>query len=221
MKSTIIFILSSLLIMSCSAQQIDLETISYDKELKLTVSNINDFKKDREIETSMYAYKTNDINKFRVNNIGLTNHKFDNVTYEEASSVYLLVDNYNTNNFIGYVLRITEEKQAANLIRYFRKKLGEPFKKREYTRKEAYYEDALYLWQSEQDKITFIKKHTEKTKDQKTNKDVKVTSAEIVVIKKGLSVTPNEDTDPEKLENLLKENPRAFELIEVFKSRFP
>jgi len=219
MKKYLMILIGSMFVISCNAQ-IDLESILYDQDLSPTIASIKTMHKDREQETTMPAYKTDKLNGFNVDSVSLSNYKYDNISYEQVNELYLLVDNYKTNKFIGYVLRLLDEKKANELIVYFQKKLGTPFKTKAYARTEDNYEDALYLWNSEKDRITFIKKHSENRTNQKSGLEEKVTTTRVIVIKKGLSITPDAGNNPEHIERILKENPYAFELIEVFKNQF-
>jgi|GEM_PF-6074429 len=207
-------------VVSCNAQKRDLEMLPYNKDLGAVVPDIREMQRDRELETTMSAYQTDNLTGYCINDIRLNNYTYDNTSYVQSNELYLLVDSYKANKFIGYVLRILDEKEANKLITYFQNKLGPPFKTKTYTKEEENYEDALYLWNKEKDRMTFIKKHSESRTNHQSGKEEKVTTTKIVVVKKGLSITPDAGNDPEKIKEILKENPHNFELIEVFKNQF-
>jgi len=221
MKQLTLLITISLMIASCNSRT-DLETLKLGNK----ISPLDNFEKDYSIYVPLEGiYNVKDISKFQYANIEFTfdSIKFKNEGIAYKNSLNIIVDSYDSNKYLGFELELIDEKTSNKFLDVLMKKYGKPLKEYKYLKKED--KDIDYLWQNKStNEIILFKKHNEDFHTSLDGKDNALLSeTRIIIVKDGLSAKPdlnNSRNTPEKINAVLAANPKAFELIEIFKSSF-
>ena len=221
MKQLTLLIIISLTIASCSSRT-DLKTLKFGDKLL----DLDNLEKDYSIYVPLEGiYKVKDINKFQYSNIVIISDsiKFKHEGVRYKNSLNIIVDSYDNNNYLGFELELIDEKTSDKFLDVLMKKYGKPLKEYKYLKKED--KDIDYLWQNKStNEIILFKKHNETFQTSLDGKDNALLSeTRIIIVKDGLSAKPdlnNSRNTPEKINAVLAANPKAFELIEIFKSSF-
>lgn len=219
MKQLLLLLIICSITISCTSKT-DLEKLKFEDKLV----NLDNLEKDYSIYVPLEGiYKVKDIDKFKYSNIiiGSDSIKFKNELIVYKNSLNLIVNSYDNNQYLGFELEIINEKTADKFLNLLMKKYGKPLK--EYTYLKNEYKDIDYLWQNKYtNEIILFQKHNETCHTSLDgNKNAVLSETRIIIVKDGLSVKPNENdprNTPEKIKAVLDSNPKAFELIEVFKN---
>lgn len=219
MKKTLLLFIIILMIASCNSQT-DLETLKFDTDVSLTIKDVAKFEKDINIDFGLVAYVTEDINNFRYGNVNFSNltikDNAKNSLIKYISNLSIYVDNFNSNNLSGIKIEIKNESEGGNLLKYMKAKLGKPLLENLYDKDN--HVQSSYLWDDvKNNKIIFIDQQTEYYNDFKE----RFVSTDITILKKGLKMVPAPGNNPENIKKLLEENPKAFDVLEIFKNYFP
>lgn len=209
----------TLIFISCTSQT-DLETLKFEDK----ILDLDNLEKDYSIYVPLEGiYKVKDIDKFKYSNIviGSDSIKFKNELIVYKNSLNLIVNSYDNNQYLGFELELINEKTGDKFLNFLMKKYGKPLKEYKYLKNE--YKDIDYLWQNKPtNEIILFQKHNETCHTSLDgNKNVALSETRIIILKDGLSAKPNESdprNTPEKIKAVLDSNPKAFELIEIFKN---
>lgn len=214
----LILLAGLLFIISCKGQT-DLENLKYNEKITFTDNVEKDFSINVPLEG---IYKIKNINNFKFSGISLKDDsiklKDEGITY--SNTLNIVVDSYKDNKYLGFELELIDEKLGDTFFDLLKKKYGKPLKKYEYVNNQNVVIN--YLWQNKSlNQIVLYKKYNEDGHISLDGKDTTLSETRIIILKDGLSVLPNKN-DPrntqEKIDALLKSNPKAFDLLEIFKS---
>lgn len=213
-----ILILITLMITSCNSQT-DLEKIKLDTNVSSIVKDSTKFEKENDVIFPFISYETNKVNNYSFGKLSFTNYRIEDtdknslINYESRISFF--VDNYESNKLLGFAIRIEKEDEGNDLFIYVKNKLGKPLKQNVYNKDN--HVQSSYLWDDKaRNQLIYIKQNTEYFSNEKN----KFISTELAVFKRGLKLNPDEETDSQKIKNLLDENPNAFDVLEILKNRF-
>jgi hypothetical protein len=221
MKKVIFLFIISSMIISCNSKT-DLETLKFGDKLL----DLDNLEKDYSIYVPLEGiYKVKDINKLQYSNIAIISDsiKFKHEGVGYKNSLNIIVDSYDSNQYLGFELELIDEKTSDKFLDVLMKKYGKPLKEYKYLEKED--KDIDYLWQNKStNEIILFKKHNENFHISLDGKDNALLSqTRIIIVKDGLSSKPNGNDSrntPEKIK-VLDSNPNAFDIIEIFKNYFP
>ncbi|MDH7464198.1 hypothetical protein QEG73_23070 [Chitinophagaceae bacterium 26-R-25] len=222
-KMKILSLILGLFMMASCKGQTDLGNLKYGERLLST----DDLEKDYSVYVPLDGiYRVKNIDQFKYSNIPLTSDsvEFKNETMIHRNSLDIIVDSYDNNQFWGFELQLVNEKVSDRFLDLLMKKYGTPSKQYEYVKKQN--KDFHYLWQSKpSNEIIYFNKHNEDVHTSMQGKRNAVLSeTRIIILKDGLAVKPNKN-DPrntqEKIDTILKSNPKAFDLLEIFKNQIP
>lgn len=209
------------MIISCNGQQ-DLENLKFNEK----ISFLQNTKKDFSINVPLEGiYRVENINKFKF--LGLPIKK-DSIKFKDEDIVYsnflnIVVNSYSDNKYLGFELELVDEKLGDEFFNLLKKKYGNPLKK--YTNANGKNVVINYLWQNKaSDEIIFFEKNSETGHTSLSGNEDVLSQTRIILLKDGLSTKPNKNdphNTPEKIEALLKTNPKAFEMLEFYKSQIP
>ena len=132
-----------------------------------------------------------------------------------------MVASYQKDNYLGFELELINEKLGSDFFVLLQKKYGKPLKKYEYKDGENVVSD--YLWHHKStNQVILFKKSNEDGHISLDGRETVLYQTRIIILKDGLSAKPDK-SDPrntqEKVDAILKSNPKAFELLEIFKSQ--
>ncbi len=207
---------------SCTSQT-DLEALKFEDKLL----NLDNLEKDYSIYVPLEGiYKVKDIDKFKYSNIviGSDSIKFKNEGIVYKNSLNIIVNSYNTNQYLGFELEIINEKTSEKILTILMKKYGKTLNEYKYLKGNN--KDIAYLWQNKptNEIILFLKHNDDFHTSLDGNDNAVLSQTRIIIVKDGLSAKPNVNdprNTPEKIKAVLDSNPKAFELIEIFKNHVP
>lgn len=214
-----IFIL--ILLQSCNSKT-DLEKLKFGDK----ILDLDNLEKDYSVYVPLDGiYKVKDIEKFHYSNIEIISDsiKFKNEGIAYKNSLNLIVNSYSNNQYLGFELELIDEKTSDKFLNLLMKKYGKPLNEYKYLKNK--YKDIDYLWQNKStNEIILFKKHNEDFHVSLDGKDKALLSqTRIIILKDGLSAKidkNNPRNTPEKIAAILKENPNAFNILEIFKIYF-
>lgn len=220
MKNLLLLFMISTMVTSCNSQT-DLETLKFDTDVSsiIKVNDTTKFKKDKTVRYGLVAYTTDDIDNFRYANVDFSklsikdDAKNSLITYTSDLSIY--VDNFKSNKLSGIIIKIENENEGKSLLNYMKTKLGKPLMKN-IDNKDNYLESS-YLWDDKKgNQLVYVTQDTKYFSGEKN----KFISTEVTILKRGMKLTPDEGNNPESIKKILEENPNAFDVLEILKSRF-
>jgi hypothetical protein len=214
----ILLLLIGLIITSCNSQT-DLETLKFDTDVSLRVKDTTMFQKGNDIIFPFLSYETHKIKNYSYGKLNFTNYRIKDkaknslIAYE--SSLSFFVDNYKSNKLLGFAIRIEKEDEGHNLLNFIKNKLGKPLKQNIYDKDN--FIQSSYLWDDKKrNQLVYISQNTNYFSGEKN----RFLSTELAIFKREIKLTPDEGNNPENIKKILKENPNAFDILEILKSRF-
>lgn len=219
MKSYKVFSIFILILLQSCNSKTDLEKFKFDTDVSLIVKDTTQFEKGSDIIFPLLSYQTYKIKDYSYGKINFTDYNIKdtakNSLIKYESSLSLLVDDYKSNKLVGYAIRIEKEDEGSNLFKYIKNKLGKPLKQNIYNKDN--HVQSSYLWDDKKrNQLIYIKQNTEYFSGHKN----RFISTELAFFKRGITFTPDEGNNPENIKKLLEENPNAFDVLEILKSRF-
>ncbi len=203
---------------SCNSQT-DLETLKFDSDISSIVTDTTIFEKDENIRYSFVGYVTTNIDNFKYGDVNLSkleikdNVKSSLIKYTSNLSIY--VNNFKNNKLSGLIIKIENENEGKNLLSYMKTKLGKPLLQNIYNKDNHI--QSKYLWDDKKkNQLVYITQNTEYYNNDKNS----FISTEVTILKRGLKLTPDKGNNPESIKKILDENPNAFDVLEMLKSRF-
>ena len=211
----IVFLLLMIIMNSCKGQT-DLETFKYGSKLNIETEEL-------EKASSVYIplegiYKVRNIDEYQYGGIKFEEEKkeFPGELLVRKNELSVVVDSYNANKYLGFELDLINEKTSDAFLSILKNKYGKPLK--QYMYSEGQYKDQQYLWQSaKSDEIVYYVKHNEEKKGSK-GKEV-LSETRIIILKNKLKAKIDDGNDPQKIKDILSQNPDAFDILEIFKGQ--
>ncbi|KAF2332801.1 hypothetical protein [Flavobacterium nitrogenifigens] len=218
MKNFILLFTTIIIMTSCNSQT-DLETLKFDSDISSIVTDTTIFEKDENIRYSFVGYVTTNIDNFKYGDVNLSkleikdNVKSSLIKYTSNLSIY--VNNFKNNKLSGLIIKIENENEGKNLLSYMKTKLGKPLLQNIYNKDNHI--QSKYLWDDKKkNQLVYITQNTEYYNNDKNS----FISTEVTILKRGLKLTPDKGNNPESIKKILDENPNAFDVLEMLKSRF-
>ncbi|MCD1118638.1 hypothetical protein [Chryseobacterium turcicum] len=215
----LILLIGLFIITSCNGRT-DLETLKYNEKIAF----VDNLEKDFSLYVPLEGiYRVKKINKFKLFGISL---KDDSIKFKNEGATYsnilnIVVDSYKENKYLGFELEIIDEKLGNDFFEILKKRYGKPLKKYEYKDDKNIVID--YLWQNKStNQIVLFKKNAEDGHTSLNGGEAILHQTRIIILKDGLSAKPDEKNPrntQEKVDALLKSNPKAFDILEIFKSQ--
>ena len=221
MKQFISLSIAGFVLISCNSHT-DLEILKPNQDISNIVKDVKDFEKTNDTEYGLLSYESEKLANFRYGDVTFSNYNVKsnakNSLVEYTSTITFSVENEKSNKLTALVLNIEKESEGNNILNYLKSKLGNPLLKH-YENRDNHLQ-AQYLWDNKKNnQLVYVKQHTEYLNDFKNG----FVSTQVTIVKKDLKLKPDvndERNNPEKIKKLLVENPNAFDLFEIFKSRF-
>lgn len=220
MKNLLLLFMISTMVTSCNSQT-DLESLKFDTDVSsiINVKDTTKFKKNKTLSYGLVAYTTDDIDNFRYANVNFSNLSIKddakNSLIRYTSDLSFYVDNFNSNKLSGIKIKIENESEGKILLNYMKTKLGNPLMKN--IDNEDNHLESSYLWDDEKrNQLVYVTQDTKYFSGEKN----RFISTEVSILKRGMKLTPDEGNNPETIKKILKENPNAFDVLEILKSRF-
>lgn len=192
MKNLLLLFMISTMITSCNSQT-DLETLKYDRDISLLLKDVKSTEKIKDAYNSLLSYETEDLQNFKFGDVSFTKYSIPDGYAYGSNSLDIHVDSYDSNNFLGITLNITNKEEAQKLLNYLKKKYGNP------ENRDTDGNGLAFLWQCDQSKqwIFFFQKK------ENTRKNNIYLSTRVVVLKQGTRVENSND-------------PKVFTVLDLF-----
>lgn len=184
MKKLTTLFMTSLMIVSCNSQVIDLETLKFDEQISESIKKINEIEQGPDPGYALKSYGTDKIENFKFGDFLFSNFSVPNGYAYSKNNIYIHVDNFNENKYLGFSATIVKDEESIALINYLKKKFGEP-EERDTNNGIAFF------WQVKQPlQWVFLKQYKENNRD-----DKKYLHTDITVIKQGVRVENTTNTE--------------------------
>ena len=187
----------SLMTTSCNSQT-DLDELKFDSNVLGIVKDIKDIEKTRETDYGLLSYETEELQNFKFGDVSFSKYCVPDGYAYGSNSLDIHVDSYDSNNFLGITLNITNKEEVQKLLNYLKKKYGNP------ENRDTGGNGFAFLWQSDQSKqwIFFFQK------EENTRKNNIYLSTRVVVLKQGTRVENAADS-------------KVFTILESFNLSYP
>ncbi len=183
MKTSVFCLLALVLLTSCQPK-INLEELKFFENISVVFSTFEqgEFTKENDYIYGIKAYSTRkNLEKFSFGKVKLESFKLANGYPHSANSLFIYVDDYNSNKYLGCCIRLIGEK--GDLLKdYFVKTLGEPEKR------ESGLGTALFWHDKKKNQWVFLNRNEERNR-----KDEKYVECNFVVVPVGLRVENSKD----------------------------
>ncbi|TWP29895.1 hypothetical protein ETU09_02625 [Apibacter muscae] len=201
MKKLLSFLFCIFLMVSCQSQT-DLEALKFGTDISTLLNKLEDQHKDTDYNIPRYGYSTQQLDHFMIGNIALNTYSFDNYYNTLDNELYLAVDSYKNNQYVGFSALIQDTEKEQELTDYFLSQMGVPIKKYINEKKEKGYLDAQYLWDDpKNDRLVYIDRHHTRNKKGNTEEEIRFVETIFLIVERGLIFVPNKGTNPETKKN--------------------
>ncbi len=170
----LILLFSFLAIVSCNGQT-DLETLKFDEKVP---GNIVKGEKETEANYGLLAYKQADVQNYKLGTASFSAYSVPKGYEYSNNNLSVLVNSYQNNNYLGFILNLAKEDEGKKVIDYLTKTYGNPEKRSTDKTGTAYFWDA-----AAKNKWMFLTQTQELTQD-----NAKYTNTKLIVVKKGTRV---------------------------------
>lgn len=181
---------------SCNSQT-DLESLEFDKPIPEDIKKIKDVEKDDNGTYGLPSYRTTQLDYFRFGEVPFSKHTVLNGYDDAYSDIYIHVDNFEQNNYLGFSICITNDQEGIALFNYLKKRFGKPEE-----RTTGLENGSALVWELKESKQwVLLEQNTENTRDHK-----KYLNTEFTIVKQGTRM-------------LNSKNPEWLTVLENFKAR--
>jgi hypothetical protein len=184
MKKITLLFMTSLIIMSCNSQSVDLELLKFDQQIPVSILNIKKIKEDTDVTYGLSSYRTDELQNFKFGDVTFSKYSVPNGYDDGYSEIYVHVDNYKENKYLGFSINIANEKEGIALLNYFKKKYGTPEER--YT---GLVNGKALVWKVKEQWVLLLQ-NTENTRD-----DKKYLTTEVTIVKQGLRAYNSENME--------------------------
>lgn len=125
MKNLLFLIIIITVISSCTSQT-DLETLKFDTTISNDIKKIKNVNEDSDALYGLLSYRTNELQNFKFGEVNFSKYAVPNGYDDAYNEIYIHVDNFNQNNYLGFSISITNDKEGEDLLNYLKKKFGKP-----------------------------------------------------------------------------------------------
>jgi hypothetical protein len=177
MKKVIVLFMTSLIITSCNSQSIDLESLKFDQQISENILNIKKIEEDTDVTYGLKSYRTDELQNFNFGDLSFSKYSVPTGYDDGYSEIYVHVDNYKENKYLGFSISIANEKEGIALLNDFKKKYGKPEE-----RNTGLVNGKAFVWKVKEQWVLFVQ-HTENTRDHKNYIETNIT-----IVKQGIRV---------------------------------
>ena len=182
MKQLFIILSLGLLLISCM-KRTDLETLKQNENVLDKIKEIKELVKDKDPIYGLVSYRTDELQNFNFGEILFSKYEMEKGYNADYNDLFIHVDSYKTNKFIGITLDLVNQEQCQNFLKYLKKKYGKP------ESHSAQYDREAYFWDDKKlNQWVLVYKYDGLTRDDKTFKHLNCT-----IIKKGTRVENSTD----------------------------
>lgn len=189
MKKLLLLFTASLMITSCNSQT-DLEILKCNESILEIIKNTKEIEKDHDIIYGLKSYRTDNLQNFRFGNVSFSKYVMPNAFNADYNDLYLHVDNYENNNFIGFTIELVNKEEGEKLFLYLKQKYGNP----EFRQPREGYKyqkgEGNYIWDSNNLDYWILLSQTPRLKKDHSN----FIYSRCVLIKKGTRVENSTDS---------------------------
>lgn len=125
MKKLFFLFMISSMITSCNSQT-DLETLKYNESILEIIKNTKEIGKDQDVIYGLKSYRTDNLQDFKFGDVSFSKYVMPNAYNADYNDLYIHVDNYEKNNFIGFTLELVNKEEGEKLFLYLKEKYGNP-----------------------------------------------------------------------------------------------
>ncbi len=195
MKKIFILFFICTTFISCNSQT-DLETIKFDKPVTEEIKKIKDAEKDDNGNYGLKSYKTTSLDNFKFGEVSFSKYNVPNGYDDAYSEIYIHVDNFEQNNYLGFSISLANDQQGTALLNYLKKKFGKGEE-----RSTGLENGIALIWELKESKQwVLLEQNTENTRDHK-----KYLTTEVTIVKEGIRM-------------LNSKNPEWLTVLENFKA---
>lgn len=121
MKKTIYILLFCCLASSCTSQT-NLESLKFNGDISKTILDHGELKKNLAGAYGLKAYFSKKLDAFKIGSISPSTYEFPGGTIADCNNIWIYVDDYKTNRFLGYTFSSANEKDTEKLLEYLKSK---------------------------------------------------------------------------------------------------
>jgi hypothetical protein len=181
MKKVFILLFICTTFISCNSQT-DLEPLKFGTPIPeniKNIKNIKDVEKDDNGTYGLKSYRSTELDNFKFGEVSFSKYAVPNGYDDAYSDIYIHVDNFEQNNYLGFSISIANDQEGTALLNYLKKKLGKAEE-----RVNALENGIALVWERKDSKQwILLEQNTENTRDRK-----KYLTTEITVVKQGTRV---------------------------------
>jgi hypothetical protein len=194
MKKVFILLFMCTTFISCNSQT-DLETLKFDKPIPEDIKKIKDVEKDDNGTYGLKSYRTIELDHFKFGEISFSKYAVPNGYDDAYSEIYVHVDNFEQNNYLGFSISLANDQEGTALLNYLKKKLGKAEE-----RTNGLDKGITFVWELKESKQwVLLEQNTKNTRDRK-----KYVRTEVTIVKQGTRM-------------LNSKNPEWLTILENFK----
>lgn len=123
MKKLHILVLLCTTFISCNSQT-DLQALKFDAPIPEQIKKIKEIEKDENGSYLLPSYRTNALDNFKFGDVSFSKYTVPNGYDDAYNEIYVHVDNFNQNKYLGFTISITNDNESKALLNYLKKKLG-------------------------------------------------------------------------------------------------
>lgn len=125
MKKSILLLTVVLILTSCNSQT-NLEVLKYDEPFLEIIKNTKELGKDQDVIYGLKSYRTDNLKDFKFGDVSFSKYVMPNAYNADYNDLYIHVDNYENNNFIGFTAELVNKEEGEKLFLYLKQKYGNP-----------------------------------------------------------------------------------------------
>lgn len=185
MKKVLILLFICTTFISCNSQT-DLETLKFDKPIPEDIKKIKDVEKDDNGTYGLKSYRTASLNHFKFGDVSFSKYAVPNGYDDAYSDIYVHVDNFEQNNYLGFSISLANDQEGTALLNYLKKKLGKAEE-----RTTGLKNGIALVWELKESKQwVLLVQNTANTRDHK-----KYLTTEVTVVKQGIRVLNSQNPE--------------------------
>ncbi|MDH7464196.1 hypothetical protein QEG73_23060 [Chitinophagaceae bacterium 26-R-25] len=122
-KMKFLSLLLGLFMMASCKGQTDLYKLKVDEKISFDTSKLE---KNSDPVYGLKGYRTDDLSLFKIENISLQKYEIPNGNAGDYSELYVFVNSYEENKFIGFYLNSVNEEEQGKILEFLKRAYKEP-----------------------------------------------------------------------------------------------
>lgn len=114
-------------LISCRQNQIKLDELKINQNIAQIGVGL---RQDADPIYGFNSYFTDELDKFKIFGVQLSKYRYPNNVMSDYSNIYLYVDNFKNNNFLGLRLNLVKDKESNEIIKAISNLYGQPLYKK-------------------------------------------------------------------------------------------